>query len=194
MNSENTTLTPYIYSNTSSTSFYDVLMSVGVLALSSKGSCDRRRVGACLTIDGVVVGWGVNHSPVDPQCDSVGHLMSGGHCVRTIHAEEVVLSLLEKEVEGFSTLYISDSPCLKCCELIGSYNVKRVVYVREYRPSYAGFRLLQSLGVSLEQCAFPADFLESLVSSPLPNLSPSVVNCDSSVVNCDSSVVNCERE
>lgn len=179
MNSENNTLThptPYIYSNTSSTSFYDVLMCVGVLALSSKGSCDRRRVGACLTISGLIVGWGVNHSSVDPQCDEAGHLMSDGHCVRTIHAEEAVLSLLEKEVEGFSTLYISDSPCLKCCELIGSYNVKRVVYVREYRPSYAGFRLLQDSGVSLEQCEFPADFLESLVSSPLLELSVRPVN------------------
>lgn len=188
MNSENTTpihLTPYIYRNFPPNVFYDALMSAGVLALSSKGSCDRRRVAACLTIDGLIVGWGVNHSPVDPQCDSAGHLMSDGHCVRTIHAEEVVLTLLEKEVEGFSTLYISDSPCLKCCELIGSYNVKRVVYVREYRPSYAGFRLLQSLGVSLEQCEFPSDFLESLVSSPLLNLSPRVVNCDSSVVNLE---------
>ena len=171
--------TPYIYSNFPPSVFYDALMSAGVLALSSKGSCDRRRVAACLTIDGVVVGWGVNHSGEDPQCDSAGHLMSDGHCVRTIHAEEAVLSLLEKGHEGFSTLYISDSPCWECCKLIGFHNIDRVVYVREYRPSYAGFRLLQDLGVSLEQCEFPADFLESLVSSPLLNLSPRVVNCDS---------------
>lgn len=102
--------------------------------------------------------------------------MSDGHCVRTTHAEKAVLSLLDKGLEGFSTLYISDSPCWECCKLIGFREIDRVVYVREYRPSYAGFRLLQDLGVSLEQCEFPADFLESLVSSPLLDLSPRIVN------------------
>lgn len=178
--SPQTTLSPtpsqYIYSNSPSSVFYDALMCVGVLALSSKGSCDRRRVGASLTIDGVVVGWGVNHSRRNPQCDEAGHLMSDGHCVRTIHAEEAVLSLLEKDREGFSTLYISDSPCWECCKLIAFHDIQRVVYVREYRPSYAGFRLLQECGVALEQCEFPSDFLESLVSSPLSSLRPRPVN------------------
>ena len=172
------TPTPYIYRNTQPNVFYDALMSAGVLALSSKGSCDRRRVAACLTIDGVVVGWGVNHSGVEPQCDEAGHLMSDGHCVRTIHAEEAVLTLLEKDHKGFSTLYISDSPCLECCKRIAYYDIQRVVYVREYRPSYAGFRLLQECGVSLEQCEFPSDFLESLVSSPLFDLSTRPVNLE----------------
>lgn len=171
--------TPYIYSNFPPNVFYDALMSAGVLALSSKGSCDRRRVAACLTIDGVVVGWGVNHSRGTPQCDEAGHLMSDGHCVRTIHAEEAVLSLADKGREGFSTLYISDSPCLECCKKIAYCGIDRVVYVREYRPSYAGFRLLQEFGVSLEQCEFPSDFLESLVSSPLFDLHTRIVNLDS---------------
>lgn len=170
--------TPYIYSNFPPNVFYDALMSAGVLALSSKGSCDRRRVAACLTIDGVVVGWGVNHSGENPQCDEAGHLMSDGHCVRTIHAEEAVLTLADKGREGFSTLYISDSPCLECCKKIAYYGIDRVVYVREYRPSYAGFSLLQEFGVSLEQCEFPADFLESLVSSPLSDLHTRIVNLE----------------
>ena len=172
------TPTPYIYRNTRPNVFYDALMSAGVLALSSKGSCDRRRVAACLTIDGVVVGWGVNHSGENPQCDEAGHLMSDGHCVRTIHAEEAVLTLLENDRKGFSTLYISDSPCWECCKKIAYYDIDRVVYVREYRPSYAGFRLLQECGVSLEQCEFPSDFLESLVSSPLFDLSVRPVNLE----------------
>lgn len=168
--------TPYIYRNTSPNVFYDALMCVGVLALSSKGSCDRRRVAACLTIDGVVVGWGVNHSRETPQCDEAGHLMSDSHCVRTTHAEEAVLSLLEKDREGFSTLYVSDSPCLECCKKIAYCDIDRVVYVREYRPSYAGFRLLQDHNITLEQCSFPSDFLENLVSSPLSSLRPRPVN------------------
>lgn len=170
--------TPYIYSNFPHSVFYDALMSAGVLALSSKGSCDRRRVGAALVTDGVLIGWGVNHSRRNPQCDEAGHLMSDGHCVRTIHAEEAVLTLLEKDLEGFSTLYISDSPCLECCKLIASRGIDRVVYVREYRPSYAGFRLLQDFGVSLEQCEFPSGFLEILVSSPLSSLRPRPVNLE----------------
>lgn len=169
---------PYIYRNTPPSVFYDALMCAGVLALSSKGSCNRRRVGAALVTNGVLIGWGVNHSTVGPQCDEVGHLMSDGHCVRTIHAEEAVLSLLEKDQEGFSTLFISDSPCLECCRKIVSRGINRVVYVREYRPSYAGFRLLQDYGITLEQCEFPSDFLEILVSSPLSSLRPRPVNLE----------------
>jgi DCMP deaminase len=104
--------------------------------------------------------------------------MSDGHCVRTIHAEEAVLSLADKGREGFSTLYISDSPCWECCKKIAFHGIDRVVYVREYRPSYAGFRLLQECGVSLEQCEFPSDFLESLVSSPLSDLHTRIVNLE----------------
>jgi dCMP deaminase len=104
--------------------------------------------------------------------------MSDGHCVRTIHAEEAVLSLADKSRKGFSTLYISDSPCWECCKKIAYHNIDRVVYVREYRPSYAGFRLLQECGVTLEQCEFPSDFLESLVSSPLFDLSTRIVNLE----------------
>ena len=186
--SPQTTLSPtpsqYIYSNSSSSVFYDALMCVGVLALSSKGSCDRRRVGACLTIDGVVVGWGVNHSKRNPQCDEAGHLMSDSHCVRTTHAEEAVLSLLEKDQEGLSTLYVSDSPCLECCRKIVSSKIDRVVYVREYRPSYAGFRLLQDHDITLEQCSFPSDFLENLVSSPLSSLRPRPVNFEKGNPSC----------
>lgn len=183
-NNTNSHPTPYIYRNTPPNIFYDALMSAGVLALSSKGSCDRRRVAACLTIDGVVVGWGVNHSRETPQCDEAGHLMSDSHCVRTTHAEEAVLTLLEKDREGFSTLYVSDSPCLECCRRIVSREIDRVVYVREYRPSYAGFRLLQDHNITLEQCSFPSDFLESLVSSPLSSLRPRPVNLEKGNPSC----------
>jgi dCMP deaminase len=51
-----------------------------------------------------------------PHCDEVGHLMDGGHCVRTVHAEANAIVQAARtgvRLEG-GEIYVTASPCFGC--------------------------------------------------------------------------------
>jgi dCMP deaminase len=87
-----------------------------IVALRS--TCDRARVGALLVKDNRIISVGYNGSaPGEPHCDEVGHLMSGGHCVRTLHAEKNAIQFatgLFAVGLGGLTLYCTHFPCMGC--------------------------------------------------------------------------------
>lgn len=94
--------------------------------------CERQKVGAVLVKDDNVIGFGYNGMPkgMDNTCEEKGITKD-----EVIHAE--MNAILKAARHGYSvsgaTLYLTLSPCKECSKLILQSNVKRVVYLQEYR-------------------------------------------------------------
>lgn len=104
--------------------------------VATRGTCDRKHVGAVIVRDRRILSSGYNGSVAGmPHCDEVGHLMEDGHCVRTIHGEANAIIQAARNgvmLEG-STLYTTASPCWPCFKLISNSGIKKVVYGEFYR-------------------------------------------------------------
>ena len=119
--------------------------------VASRSTCDRKHVGALLVRDRMILSTGYNGSIRGmPHCDDVGHLMEGGHCVATIHAE--ANSILQAARNGVridgADLYTTASPCWPCFKLVANAGIQRVVYAEFYRDDRI-FDVARRLGISL---------------------------------------------
>ncbi|OGY08216.1 MAG: hypothetical protein A2782_00355 [Candidatus Blackburnbacteria bacterium RIFCSPHIGHO2_01_FULL_43_15b] len=106
------------------------LKIAGVVALC--GTCPRKKIGAVLVHDGMIVSTGYNGAPrgID-HCDGkVGCRMIEGHCVRTVHAEvnAVVQAAYNGVATSGATLYTQYLPCEHCAKVLINAGVKRIVY------------------------------------------------------------------
>ena len=104
---------------------------------ATRATCDRRHVGCVLVRDKAVLATGYNGSlrGLD-HCDSVGHLMEEGHCVRVIHAEGNALMQAARNgirIEG-ATAYVTDFPCWPCFHLLAQAGIVAIAYGAPYRP------------------------------------------------------------
>lgn len=113
----------------------EYLLAVAAL-VAQRGTCSRRRVGCVIaTADGRIIATGYNGSaPGAPHCDESGHLLVGGRCVRTIHAEANALASAARL--GIPTagtqVWVTCRPCPACLALLNSAGVTRVVYMEPY--------------------------------------------------------------
>lgn len=107
--------------------------------VATRATCDRLHVGAVLVADKRVLSTGYNGSlKGEPHCDDVGHLMVGGGCVRTVHAEANAIAHAARSgvrLDG-ATLYVTHRPCFACLKLVRSAGISRIVYGEEYRGTY----------------------------------------------------------
>lgn len=72
-----------------------------------------------------------------PHCDDAGHLMVGGSCKRTVHAEANAVAQAARagvRVEG-STAFVTTFPCRACMSLLINAGVAEVVYGELYGPA-----------------------------------------------------------
>jgi dCMP deaminase len=120
--------------------------------VASRATCDRKRVGAVIVHNRIILTTGYNGSLRGlPHCDEVGHLMQEGHCVRTVHAEANAIAQAARNgvrVEGAS-IYVTASPCFSCFKLIANAGLCRIVFGEFYRDERI-FELSQQLGIELE--------------------------------------------
>lgn len=110
-------------------------MQVAAL-ISSRATCDRRKVGCVLVRSKTILSTGYNGStPLATHCDDVGHLMIDGHCERTVHAEANAIAQAAKHGHALdkSTAYINVMPCLKCFKLLINAGVVGIMYADDYR-------------------------------------------------------------
>lgn len=114
--------------------------------IATRGTCDRRQVGAVIVKNNEVVSMGYNGSPAGTaHCDQVGHLMENGHCIRTIHAEQnALLRASYKDLDG-ATLYVTDYPCVICAKMIANSGITSLHFARVYRPHPYAANLLDHL-------------------------------------------------
>ena len=77
--------------------------------------------------------------------------MVGGHCVRSLHAEQN--AILQAALHGVSleggTIYTTHQPCHTCAKMIINAGLLRVVYAGQY-PDELAMKYLKIAGVHVD--------------------------------------------
>jgi dCMP deaminase len=112
--------------------------------------CDRKKVGAIIVKDGMIISDGFNGTPTgfDNHCEDE----EGYTKWYVLHAEANAILKVAKSTnscEG-ATLYLTLSPCKECAKLIHQSGIKRLVYIKEYKDS-SGLKFLKKAGIELNQ-------------------------------------------
>ena len=111
--------------------------------------CQRRKVGAILVKDQMIISDGYNGTPAG--FENVCEGDDGKTKPYVLHAEANAITKVARSSnssEG-STLYITASPCLECSKLIIQAGIRRVVYNDLYRIQ-DGLNVLRRAGVEYE--------------------------------------------
>lgn len=112
--------------------------------------CARRKVGALLVKDKMIISDGYNGTPsgFENVCEDDMGLTKP----YVLHAEANAITKVAKSANNCdgATLYVTTSPCLECSKLIIQAGIKRVVYSEKYRIT-DGLELLQKVGIECEQ-------------------------------------------
>ena len=111
--------------------------------------CVRRKVGALLVKDQMIISDGYNGTPsgFENICEDENNVSKP----YVLHAEANALTKVARSNNSSNgaTLYVTASPCLECSKLIIQSGIKRVVYGEEYRLM-DGVELLKRAGVAVE--------------------------------------------
>ncbi len=117
---------------------------------SKNSYCIRRKVGALLVKDQMIISDGYNGTPsgFENECEDENNDTRP----YVLHAEANAITKVAKSGNSSqgSTLYITASPCLECAKLIIQAGIIRVVYSDSYRKS-EGIDLLQRADIEIVQ-------------------------------------------
>ena len=105
---------------------------------ATRATCDRKHVGAVIVSpEHRVVSMGYNGAAAGmDDCDTIGHELVEGHCVRTLHAESNAIDYAGRVCAG-ATLFTTVVPCYDCAKRIVNAQIVQVVY-DEFYPSRYG--------------------------------------------------------
>lgn len=119
--------------------------------------CQRRKVGAIIVKDSMIISDGFNGTPSG--FENVCEDEAGFTKPYVLHAEANAITKVARSNNSSdgATLYITASPCMECSKLIIQAGIKRVVYNELYRIT-DGLDLLQRAGV---ECVHIADINQS---------------------------------
>ena len=115
---------------------------------SENSYCVRRKVGALIVKDKMIISDGYNGTPAgfENVCENeLGQTKS-----YVLHAEANAITKVDKSnnsSEG-ATLYVTDAPCMECSKLIIQAGIRRVVYNKDYRNT-DGLELLERAGIEI---------------------------------------------
>lgn len=119
--------------------------------VSTRATCERRKVGAVIVVDKRILTTGYNGAPHGlPHCTEVGCKMEGGHCIRCLHAEQnaiVQAALFGVPCQG-SSLYVTCQPCNNCAKMVINAGIKKVVFEGDYPDEFA-LELFGQVGIEL---------------------------------------------
>ena len=116
---------------------------------SENSYCTRRKVGAILVKDQMIISDGYNGTPAG--FPNVCEDSDNRTYPYVLHAEANAITKVAKSNNSSqgSTLYVTDSPCIECAKLIIQAGIKRVVYSKLYRVS-DGIDLMKTAGIKLD--------------------------------------------
>lgn len=105
-------------------------------AWAKRSTCMRLNVGAVIVVNRNIVSHGYNGAPSSkPHCtgnDCPGKFL----CQETVHAEENALIRMDQSFLSSSVhkdMYVTDSPCPACAEMIVEAGIRRLFFATPYR-------------------------------------------------------------
>lgn len=95
--------------------------------------CNRRKVGALLVKDRMIISDGYNGTPSG--FENICEDEDGKTKPYVLHAEANAISKVAQSNNSSknATLYVTTSPCLECAKLIIQAGIKRIVFFEKYR-------------------------------------------------------------
>ena len=108
----------------------------------------RRKVGALLVKDGMIISDGYNGTPSG--FENVCEDEKGNTKPYVLHAEANAITKVAQSNNSSkgSTLYITASPCIECAKLIIQAGIRRIVYNEQYRLA-DGLEILKRAGIEI---------------------------------------------
>ncbi len=115
---------------------------------SKNSYCKRRKVGALIVKDRMIISDGFNGTPsgFENECEDKNNITKQ----YVLHAEANAITKVAKSGNNSkdATLYVTTSPCIECAKLIIQSGIKRVVYSNEYHKN-EGLTLLKRANIEL---------------------------------------------
>ncbi len=127
---------------------YDQAYMRMALEWSKLSFCKRKKVGALIVKERMIISDGYNGTPTGFENDCEDDEDRTKWYV--LHAEANAILKVASSTQSCrdSTLYITLSPCKECCKLIHQSGIKRVVYNKAYKDT-SGLEFLEKAGVEL---------------------------------------------
>ena len=110
--------------------------------------CERRKVGALVVKDQMIISDGYNGTPTG--FENVCEDEDGNSKPYVLHAEANAITKLARSSNSSdgATLYVTAWPCIECAKLIIQSGIKRVIYTEQYRLT-DGVDLLKRAGIEV---------------------------------------------
>jgi len=119
------------------------------LVWAENSYCKRRKVGALIVKDQMIISDGYNGTPsgFENVCEDENNVTKP----YVLHAEANAITKVAASSNSSkeATIYVTSAPCIECSKLIIQSGIKRVVYSEKYRVE-DGCVLLQRAGISVE--------------------------------------------
>ena len=129
---------------------YDLAYLKMAKSWSSLSHCMRKKVGAIIVKDDMIISDGYNGSPsgFDNNCEDE----EGNTHWYVLHAEANAILKVAKSTNNSkgATLYLTLSPCKDCSKLILQSGISRVVYEMDYKDT-SGIDFLREANIQVEQ-------------------------------------------
>jgi len=112
--------------------------------------CKRRRVGALIVKDRMIISDGYNGTPAG--FENICEDDEGYTKWYVLHAEANAILKVASSAQSCrgATLYITLSPCRECSKLVHQSGIKRVVYIEEYKDD-SGIKFLKKAHIDVVQ-------------------------------------------
>ena len=118
--------------------------------------CKRRRVGALIVKDKMIISDGYNGPPsgFENVCEDENNVTKP----YVLHAEANAITKIARSGNNSdgATLYVTTSPCIECAKLIIQAGIRRVIYGEKYRIQ-DGINLLKPANIDVEYVSVDED-------------------------------------
>lgn len=118
--------------------------------------CKRRRVGALIVKDKMIISDGYNGTPsgFENVCEDENNVTKP----YVLHAEANAITKIARSGNNSdgATLYVTTSPCIECAKLIIQAGIRRVIYGEKYRIE-DGINLLKRANIDVEYVGVDED-------------------------------------